>query len=73
MEEIFFGGEDFLFVSEVDDDMGLVSFLGDDFEGPVFHVTLDCLVAELSSDQTLGVENCVGGVHGDLIFGSISN
>jgi hypothetical protein len=39
----------------------------------VLHVALDSGVAELSADQTLGVEDGVDGVHGDLVLGSITD
>ena len=42
-------------------------------EGPVLHVGLDGGVGELATDQTLGVEDGVGRVHGDLVLGSITD
>jgi hypothetical protein len=39
----------------------------------VLHVGLDLGVGELAPDQTLGVEDGVVGVHGDLVLGGISD
>jgi hypothetical protein len=36
-------------------------------------ITLDNRVAELATDQTLGIEHGVGRVHGNLVLGSITN
>jgi hypothetical protein len=47
--------------------------LVNNLEGPVLHVGLDLGVGELSANQSLGVENSVMGVHGDLVLGGITN
>lgn len=47
--------------------------LVNNLERPVLHVGLDLGISELSANQSLGVENSVVGVHGDLILGGISN
>jgi len=39
----------------------------------VLHVVLDDRVVELTSDQSLGVENGVGRVHGYLVLGGITD
>jgi hypothetical protein len=39
----------------------------------VLHVGLDLSIGELATDQSLGVEDGVLGVHGDLVLGGISN
>mmetsp|Transcript_20197 Transcript_20197/g.58557 ORF Transcript_20197/g.58557 Transcript_20197/m.58557 type:complete len:686 (-) Transcript_20197:20-2077(-) len=45
----------------------------DDLERPVLHIGLNTRVRKLASDQTLGIEDSVGGVHGSLGLGGISN
>ncbi|KAL0602270.1 glutamate dehydrogenase [Plecturocebus cupreus] len=42
-------------------------------ERPVFHVRLHSGVLELPSDQPLGVEDGVGGVHGHLVLGGVAD
>jgi len=39
----------------------------------MLHVSLDCSVGELPADQSLGVEDCVGRVHGHLVLGGVTN
>jgi hypothetical protein len=34
---------------------------------------LDILVVEAATDETLGIEDRVGGVHGDLVLGGIAD
>jgi hypothetical protein len=53
-------------------DNGL-SCLVNNLERPVLHVGLDLGIGELSANQSLGVENGVVGVHGDLVLGGITN
>ena len=43
------------------------------FEGPMLHVPLDSGVGEIPTDQTLGVEDGVVGVHGHLVFSGIAD
>ena len=62
-----------LFSFPVDLDEGLLVGAGHDLEGPQSNVTLDGLVAKLATDQTLGIEDSVGGVSGSLVLGGISN
>jgi len=57
-------------VLDLDDGLGS---LVNDLEGPVLHVGLDLVVGELTTDQSLGVENGVVRVHGDLVLGGISD
>ena len=45
----------------------------DNRERPVLHVGLDSGVRKLASDQTLGIEDGVVGVHGSLGLGGISD
>ena len=66
------GGEDLGLALELDLDDGLASAV-DDLEGEVLHVGLHLLVGELAADETLGIEDCVDGVHGDLVLGGISD
>ena len=44
-----------------------------DGERPVLHVRLDLGVIETATDKTLGIEDGVGGVHGSLVLGGITN
>merc|ERR1719186_1766018 len=41
-------------------------------EGPVFHIGLDGGILELSSNQALGIKDCVGGVDRHLVLGGVS-
>lgn len=50
-----------------------LSSLVDDLEGEVLHVGLDLWVGELATDETLGIEDGVGWVHGDLVLGGITD
>lgn len=63
-------GLDLGLVLDLDDGL---SALVDDLEGEVLHVSLNLSVGELAANQTLGIEDCVGGVHGDLVLGGISD
>merc|ERR1719502_203618 len=54
-------------------DLLSLELLGLSLERPVLAVGLDTGVGELAADQPLGVEHGVGGVHGDLVLGGISN
>ena len=53
-------------------DDGLGSLL-DDLEGPVLHIGLDLSILETATNETLGVEDSVVGVHGDLVLGGITD
>jgi hypothetical protein len=44
-----------------------------DLEGDVLHIGLDLRMGELATDQPLGVDDGVLGVHGDLVLGGITN
>jgi len=68
-----FSLEFLLFSLVVDDEHGLVSNTGLELEGPEFGISLDILVLELSADESLGIEDSVGGVSSDLGLGGISN
>ena len=61
-----------LLATVLDLDNGL-RVLVDDLEGPVLHVGLNLGLGELSANQSLGVENGVVGVHGDLVLGGITD
>jgi hypothetical protein len=54
-------------------DLGLLILSGENLEGPELHVRLDFSVGELSADKTLGIEDSVLGVSGDLGLGGVSN
>ncbi len=56
----------------LDLNVGLATLV-DHLEGEVLHVGLDLSILELSSDETLGVEDGVGGVHGDLVLRGITD
>ena len=42
-------------------------------EGEVLHIGLNGGIVEFSADESFGIENGVRWVHGDLIFGGISD
>ena len=65
-------GEDLGLALELDLDGGLASLV-DNREGEVLHVGLDLSIAELAADETLGIEDGVGGVHGHLVLGGITD
>lgn len=44
-----------------------------DLEGPVLHVGLNLSILKLSANQSLGVENSVVRVHGDLVLGGVTD
>jgi len=58
--------------SVVDLDNGLGGLVND-LERPVLHVGLDLGISPLSSNKSLGIEDGVVGVHGDLVLGGITN
>ena len=66
-------GEGLLLSLVLDLEGGLGGSTIDDLEGPVLHVRLDSSLIKTTTDQTLGVEDGVIGVHGDLILGGITN
>ena len=66
------GSEGFDLALELDLDDGLAAAV-DDLEGEVLHVGLNLSVGKLAADEALGVEDCVDGVHGDLVLGGISD
>jgi hypothetical protein len=69
----FFSLEFLLFSLVLDDEHGLISSTGLELDGPEFGISLDILVLELSADESLGIEDSVGGVSSDLGLGGISN
>jgi len=62
-----------LFAHVLDGDHWLVSWSCYDLEGPQLDVLLDSLVGELSSDESLGIEDGVNWVSGCLILSCISD
>ena len=50
-----------------------LAVLVDDPEGEVLHIGLNLGIGELAANQTLGVEDRVLGVHGDLVLGRITD
>ena len=69
----FLSGEGLLLTLVGDLDGRLVVVAGVESEGPVLHIALDGRIAELTTNQTLGVEDGVLGVHGDLVLGGVTN
>ena len=68
----FLGCELLLLTLELNLDDGLASLV-DDLEGEVLHVGLNLSIGELAADETLGVEDGVVRVHGDLVLGGITD
>jgi hypothetical protein len=67
-----FGGELLLLTLELNLDDGLATLVND-LEGEVLHVGLDLSVGKLAANETLGVEDGVVRVHGDLVLGGITD
>ena len=57
---------------ELNLDDGLGSLL-DDLERPVLHIGLNLSVVKTATNETLGIEDSVVGVHGDLVLGGITD
>jgi hypothetical protein len=72
MERIRHIHELLLLASVFDLNDGLATFVND-LERPVLHVGLNLGIGELSTNQSLGVEDGVVRVHGDLVLGGISD
>ncbi|BAO38916.1 putative uncharacterized protein YAL004W [Kluyveromyces marxianus DMKU3-1042] len=68
----FFWSEDLGFTLVFDLDLWLTRNL-DNLEWEVLDITLDFRVREVSTDQTLSVENGVSWVHSSLVLSSITN
>lgn len=66
-------GESTLRIANLDLNDGLSHLAGFDGEGVVLHVTLNVLVIELATNQTLGVKDSVGWVGRGLILGGVSD
>jgi hypothetical protein len=66
------GGEGLGLALELDLDDGLAGTV-DDLEGEVLHIGLNLSIGELATDETLSIEDSVGGVHGDLVLGGITD
>lgn len=64
--------EGLLLTLELNLDDGLASLVND-LEGEVLHVGLNLSVLELATDEALGIEDCVDGVHGDLVLRGITD
>jgi hypothetical protein len=52
---------------------GLITSAGLDLKGPVFDVFLNLFFAELSTNKSLGIKNCVLRVSGSLILCGTTN
>ena len=50
-----------------------VFILVDNGERPVLHISLDFGIIETTTDETLGIEDGVLGVHSSLVLGSITD
>jgi hypothetical protein len=57
----------------LNDDHGFVAISGLYLERPVLHVFLDLNFTEISTNESLGVENSVFWVSGNLILCGITN
>jgi hypothetical protein len=68
----FFWEEFFGFTFVVYSDLWF-SFNINNIEWPMFHIGLNGGISKFSADKSFGVEDCVGWVHGDLVFGGISD
>ena len=68
----FLRSEVLLLTLELDLDDRLAGLL-DDLEGEVLHISLNLSIVELAANETLGIEDGVGRVHGDLVFGGITD
>ena len=66
------GCECLVLALELDLDDWLAALVND-LEGEVLHVGLDLCIGELATDQTLGVEDGVVRVHGDLVLCGITD
>jgi hypothetical protein len=62
-----------LFSLERNDDHRLVTYTRFDLEGPEFGIILNDFVLELTSNKTLGIEDSVCGISGDLSLGGITD
>ena len=56
----------------LDNDDGLIIRSGFNLEGPKLHILLDDWVSELSSDESLGIEDGVDWVLGGLVLSGFS-
>lgn len=61
------------FSLKVDLNHWFVIFSSNDGKWPQLHILLDFIVIEFSSDESLGVENSVFWVSGDLVLGRVSD
>lgn len=61
------------FTLELDADQRLAIRASFDLEGPELDILLDDGIIELSTDKSLGIEDSVDGVSGDLVLGSITD
>jgi hypothetical protein len=52
---------------------GLITSAGLDLKGPVFDVFLNLFFAELSTNKSLGIKNCILRVSGSLILCGTTN
>jgi len=62
-----------LFSLELDNNHGLFGNSGLEFEGPELGISLDVFVTEFTANESLGIEDSVGGVSGNLGLGSVSD
>jgi len=67
------GSEGLLLTLELHLDDGLAGRVLLDLEGPVLHISLHLGIIKTTTDQTLGVEDSVVRVHGDLVLGGITD
>jgi hypothetical protein len=66
-------GRELLVLTEVLDlDLGAAVVI-DNLEGPRLDVLLDSRVIETTTNQTLGIEDSVAGVHGSIVLGGLTD
>nr|DAD46903.1 TPA_asm: hypothetical protein HUJ06_016840 [Nelumbo nucifera] len=63
----------FLFALELNNNHGLTTGARNKLEGPELHATLYRRIKKPLTNESLGIKHCVGGFHGNLLLGGITN